>query len=436
MRRIRIALLAISLAATAAAQSRPLVYSPEGNRLRRYDIATIDQPPFREDVLIDRASSGPDGRDVNGPVCPIPDGSGRFIMGEDTGQPTIPPGWGVFEADGTQVGKLTATYFVQPGDPFGCVFDSQGRLFTTEIGNEAPPAPINGQLILWFPPFDRFPGPPGTYPNESRSTDFCKIASNIGTATGVAIDEEGRIYVASARTGAILRFLPPFPTGADAAGGCGGTDALGSPVADSAQVETFISDPDQIPTPTYLARAANGNWYVASVFSGTIGEYDGGGNFVRLVLQAPDGEVGFPLSTGHPQGLAVDADGNLYYADLQLRLGPGGFGPGPNGKVRRIEFVNGEPRPPEIVREGLAFPDSVAILNGRLDLCYGDCDRSGEVGIDELVRGVGITLGRGSIDQCDLLDADLDGGASIAELATSVGVSLNGCPVPVEGGEE
>ena len=434
MRRIHTALLVLLTASPAAAQSRPLIYSPEGNRLRRYDIATIDAPVLREDVLIDRANSGPNGRDVNGPVCLIPDGSNRFIMGEDTGQPAIPPGWGVFEADGTQVGKLAATYFVSPGDPFGCVFDSEGRLFTTEIGNDAT-GPLNGQLIVWFPPFDRFPGPPGTYPNDARSTNFCKIASNIGTSTGVAIDEENRIYVASARTGQILRFSPPFPTAPDAAGGCGGIDALGSPVADSVRVETFVAD-SNVPTPTYIARAANGNWYVASVFSGTIGEYDSSGTFVQLVLPHPEGEVTFPLSTGHPQGLAVDVEGNLYYADLQLRLGPGGFGPGPNGKVWRIRFVEGAPQPPEIVREGLAFPDSVSILNGRLDLCYGDCDRDGKVGVDELVHAVGITLGHASVEECELLDANLDGNASIADLATSVDVSLNGCPSPTDGGEE
>src|SRR5262245_13973048 len=104
-----IGFLALQVPLSASAE---VLYSPEGNRLRRYDIDSIKQPPLRQDVLIDRASSG--GRDINGMVCLVPGGNGRFIAGEDTGQPVILPGWGVFEADGTQVGKLTATYFVEP----------------------------------------------------------------------------------------------------------------------------------------------------------------------------------------------------------------------------------------------------------------------------------------------------------------------------------
>jgi hypothetical protein len=73
-----------------------------------------------------------------------------------------------------------------------------------------------------------------------------------------------------------------------------------------------------------------------------------------------------PHATGTPQGLAVDAQGTLYYADLDL--GWKGFspGPGPNGKVWRIRFErDGTPRAPEIVLEGLAFPDGVAVLETR-----------------------------------------------------------------------
>ena len=72
------------------------------------------------------------GRDINGMVCALPDGSGRFVAGEDTGQPDAPAGWGVFAADGTQVGKLVASAAAAKPDPYGCAFDGAGRLFTTE----------------------------------------------------------------------------------------------------------------------------------------------------------------------------------------------------------------------------------------------------------------------------------------------------------------
>jgi len=197
----RVAVLTVLLSCPAVYAGQVL-YSPEGNRLRRYDIDTIKQPPLLDDVFIERASGDPvRGRDINGMVCLFPDGSGRFIAGEDTGQPTIPPGWGVFDSTGTQVGKLAATYNVDPGDPFGCAFDAQGRLFTTEIGNDSGAPPFDGQLIMWFPPYDRFPGEPGTYPNTERSANFCKIATDIGVSTGIAIDEQGRVYVVGARAG-------------------------------------------------------------------------------------------------------------------------------------------------------------------------------------------------------------------------------------------
>ena len=80
----------------------------------------------------ERAADG--GRDINGEICFVPDGSGRFLAGEDTGQPSPPPGWGLFEADGTQVGKLTATYLQSGAEPFGCEFAPDGALFTSEVG--------------------------------------------------------------------------------------------------------------------------------------------------------------------------------------------------------------------------------------------------------------------------------------------------------------
>jgi hypothetical protein len=356
-----------TIAATTPCDEPQLVYSTEGNRLRRYDIDTIDIPPLVEDILIERASIDPEGRDINGQVCLVPDGTGRFIAGEDTGQPTPPAGWGVFDPDGTQVGKLTATYFVAGAEPFGCAFDPQGRLFTSEVGEQAIGAG-NGQLIMWFPPFDQFPGEPGEYPGTNEpSTNFCKIATDIGTAASVAVDEQGRVYVAAAGGFEVRRYSPPFPTSADAAGGCGGTDGLGSPMADSVNAEVFVFEPAVVLTPTGIARARNGNWYISSVLTGVIAEYYPDGTFARYILLPDDGTL--PIPTGNPQSLAVDCGGNLYYADLDLQLGMSGFpGPGPDGKVRRISFdAGGTPQPPVVVKSGLAFPDGVSVLPGDLE---------------------------------------------------------------------
>jgi hypothetical protein len=60
--------------------------------------------------------------------------------------------------------------------------------------------------------------------------------------------------------------------------------------------------------------------------------------------------------------------------------------------------------------------------------CAGDCNRSGEVGIDELVRAVGIALGNAPLDTCAGLDADASGAVEIGELIRAVRSALDGCP--------
>ncbi len=375
MSRFRVSALSLSLAlvATVASSSPPdpqqVLYGAEDNRLRRFDIDTLEPGPPLEDIHVENESGDPtNGRDVNGMICRIPDGSGRFVMGEDTGQPNPPAGWGVFSPDGTQVGKLTATYNVSNPEPFGCAFDAAGRLFTTEVGSQGFDGE-DGQLIMWFPPYDRFPGPPGAYPATNDPSDhFCKIAANISTALGIAIDAGGNVFVAASGGHAVLKYAPPFPTGPDAAGGCGLTDPLGSPLADTVNRTTHIpsNSGNGMDTFTGLALAPNGNLYVAAILSGKIAEFDPSGTFVRFILDNTD--FTFPFTHGTPQGLAVGADGTLYYADLDLVGTFPNIGPGSNGSFRRITFDSGgNPNTPEIIKQGLSFPDGVSVLSGDLE---------------------------------------------------------------------
>ncbi len=382
-----------SLVAPASAQAKPkpepqLLYFPEANRLHRMDVDTIaSQEGQREEVLIQR-SSGKGGdpehefvapnRDVNGMVCLFPDGSGRFLMGEDTRQPSPPPGYGVFEANGLQVGKLTPTFLGPFSEPYGCAFgadpdpadDVLPPLFTTEVGEESATA-ANGQLILWFPPYDVYPGPAGAFPEtDAFSTNFCKIATDIGTAGGVAVDGQGRVYVASASGSQILRFSPPFPTAPDDAGGCGAQDPVGSPQAEVVNREVFanLDAAAGMGFFTALAIGPNGHLFAGSVVAGNIGEYDLDGTFLRLVVDAPEGSLVFPKSLGNPQGIAFDAEGTLYYADLDLQGTFPDLDTGPDGRIWRVRFdKRGDPLPPETIAQGLGFPDAVAVLPGDLE---------------------------------------------------------------------
>ncbi len=357
------------LAHAAQAALPELLYVSEGNRLRRYDIDTLDRGPLLVEIVVENAANDPKaGRDINGTICLVPGPAGLLITGEDTGQPHPPAGWGVLTGVGDQVGKLTATAFVEQAEPYGCAFDSRGRLFTTEVGRQGFFFG-SGQLIAWFPPFVGFPGPPGAYPEtDATRTNYCKLATDLGTAAGVVVDAQDRVYVATSSGREIVRFAPPFPSAPDAGGGCGARDSLDSPLADAVKRERFVAAHWGKGLITYsgLAFASSGNLYAASVATGRIGEFDPQGRFVRLVLDP--GHALPPYHTGYPMGLAVDGRGTLYYADLSLTLGLFSVGTSEDGKVWRIQFdANGNPTAPELGARGLAFPDGLAVMTGDLE---------------------------------------------------------------------
>jgi hypothetical protein len=341
---------------TATAVPVVVVFNGEANRLNAYEGST----GVTKQTVIQNHALDPNGRDINGQICFHPDGSRRFIAGEDTGQPNPPQGWGFFQLEGTeigsfsarQIGKLTPTYqgSTNNAENYGCGFLSDGRLVTSDVGNQDAGGP-SGQLIVWFPPFDQ--------PNPR----YCKLDVAIGTAGGIWVDDEDNVYLASARvTSGVWRYSPPFPTSDDAAGGCSGEDSTGAPFADQVQKERFIAiDGRNLVTPNAVVQGPDGHFFVSSVLNGVIAEYDEAGTYIRRALN-PVGAT-LPYATGTPLGLGISRDGTLYYADIGLETGPGGIGPGDGtGTVRRIRFEAGEPLPPETMDEGLNFPDGIGIL--------------------------------------------------------------------------
>jgi hypothetical protein len=342
----------------------PILFAPEGNRLNAFDPET-----FAKQTVVRSHDDDPvNGLDINGEICFGPGGSRLFITGEDTGQPEIVAGWGVFELAGDRLGELSATEVAklnltfQPsrpaGDPYGCAFLSDGRLLTTDIGPDAS-GPAGGQLAIWFPPLDVAP------------VRYCKLDIGLGTAGGVDVDEQDRVYVASARVDpGVYRYTGPFPTSDDASGGCGKRDATGAPLADSIRKETFISVDANAVTPNSVAGSGRGTFYVSSVINGVIAEYDADGKFIRRVLEPPPGETlgAKPYSTGTPLGLTVAGDGTIFYADLGLVVDSSGIGPGPGtGSDRRLRFARNDdglpvPLPPETVDSGLDFPDGLGFF--------------------------------------------------------------------------
>ncbi len=336
---------------------RILVFGAEENRLNAYDVT---DESVKQTVVPSAADDPANGRDINAQICFHPDGSRRFIAGEDTNQPDPPPGWGFFQLRGdrigefsvAQIGKLTPTYQPAQETPenYGCGFLSDGRLVTSDVGAQLPFEAANGQLIVWFPPFDSF------------DVRYCKIDVSIATAGGIHVDREDRVYVASNRPdlaelelGGIYRYGGSWPTSNDAAGGCGRTDGTGAPLVDAGRVtkSLFIpSDPLTL-TPSAIAASGRGTYYVTSVLTGSITEYDSAGLLVRPVLTL--------LTAGGstPYGIGVDSEGTIYFADLGIVA----VGPAPEaGSLQRVRFANGSPQPPETIDSGLDFPDGIGVL--------------------------------------------------------------------------
>jgi len=352
---------------------RTLVFNGQGNNLDVYATEPSADGTFETQRVYETIETDAvDGRDINAQICLLPptdDGEQWFIAGEDTGQkdPNRPPGWGIFRLEGhdlgelkaTQIGKLVPTFQPANDNPenYGCGRLSDGRVLTTDVGNQAT-GTGDGQLIVWFPPLTG-----GTYPDLAKVA-YCKLDVTLPTAQSMLVRGDD-IYVAAAR-GDVYKYTGPFPTGPDAAGGCGKQDATGAPLADTVNKSVFIkAGPEGLGTPAGLANAPDDGFYVSSVFTGVINEYGADGAFRRNILSPPAGESlgAKPYSTGTPLGIGVAPDGTLFYADIGIVVGDDGVGPGDKtGTVRQIRFVDGQPQPPVVMAgPGLDFPDGIGI---------------------------------------------------------------------------
>jgi outer membrane protein assembly factor BamB len=319
-----------SLGGCALGNAGEVLFSLHGNQLDEYDLATgarITAVPSSHAT-------------VNGQACLLPGAAGNFVVGEDTGQPEVRPGWGIFSPDGTFLQKLplpARENEMQVGDPIGCAVDAAGRLFGTAIGTQAG---ADGQLVVFFPP---------------DYTESCILDQTLHTPGMMALDDAGVLYVTEAGPpGKVLRILPPFPA---SAAECGSVTLTKSP---------FIEYTDPVASLGIVrgpAFSINRHWFVSQVVGlGTsragIREHDANGNFIRELFP--------PGMWGNPAGLAFDAAGSLYYADLGLSPQ---FEP-TDGKatVRRITFADdGTPTEPELIRGGLSYADGVTVLPSRAD---------------------------------------------------------------------
>ncbi len=80
----------------------------------------------------------------------------------------------------------------------------------------------------------------------------------------------------------------------------------------------------------------------------------------------------------------------------------------------------------------IAWSHPVAPAQATGAVCVGDCSRSGEVTIADLLTLVNVALGAAPIAACATADINADGQITIGELLAAVNNALNGCPTPVQ----
>lgn len=70
----------------------------------------------------------------------------------------------------------------------------------------------------------------------------------------------------------------------------------------------------------------------------------------------------------------------------------------------------------------------LTLTTGAQAQCVGDCDSSEAVTVDEVLIGVNLALGVGSVGQCPSFDSSGDGAVTVDEVLTAVRLALEGCP--------
>lgn len=384
-------LAAAPATATLSGPNQQFVLGAENNRLNAYDAVTLK----KHTIDYSEADRPGVGLDINAQICTIPDSvpwkpkdETWIIAGEDTEQNAQPgiirQGWGIFHLTGTsldtlamtEVGKLVPDSFVTKADNpenYGCGFLPDGRLLTGDVGDQQPESPATGQLIEWFPDASMFTGSIGPTRTDFKRVPHCKIDVAIGTSGGI-LTEGNTVYIAANRPdlqtltlGGIYRYDSTiWPKGETPADGCSAVDATAKHMAAPNHVgkSVFITQGPFALTPSDIVASGHGSYYVSSVFSGTISEFDRSGSFVRTVLVSP-GQVGQPgvlpqLNGITPLGIGVADDGALWIADIGVVGNEPAAAAG--SEVRLPIAADGTIGNPQVVDQGLEFPDGIGFV--------------------------------------------------------------------------
>lgn len=352
--------------------------------------------------------------DLNGQVCILPDGSGRFVGGLD---PTVPgqenPGGLRYykqPAIGEEMNRVDGSFSGQvlyipgpyklPGQSIGddsppdkngvfngnstytgCAFTPSGNLLATDIGQAQGAVNLGttGRLVEWFGP-------------DYRS--YCILdGPTQGGAGAHHVDGTGGL----AQPG-MLTLMPNgdilMPVGGGPSGAIPGSvqridhTSLPASAADcpgglypqgKLHMTTFVQGTQTtLPVPNGVAYDKKTGLYAVSSIVGdpSIAWFTSDGKPAPGHGTVPGKTFSEMLSNAKPTasnpfGMAFAPDGTLYFADIHItcasptQCGPEDY----KGRIMKIAINNGQPGTPQLVHGGFDFPTSVTICVPGDQLC-------------------------------------------------------------------
>ena len=347
--------------------------------------------------------------DPNGQLCVLPGTSGRFSVGYN---PTLasqhnpgskkpkkapPVGEALYDRHGTFTGQTlfvpgpyklpgqkvggdippdtgkSPPEFNSNGTYTGCVVDTSGNLFASDLGTAQGqfPPPDDGRLIEWFAP------------------DYKKSCVVLGPTTGGVgphhVDGQGGLRqpsdLALDKNGDVMLTEAGVTNGEVPAGRVLRVDHTSLPMRasdcpgnlyPSGNVRTsvfFQGSLSLLPFPLAIARDPTCDcWAIDSTIGDTaVAWFDDNGQQLtdRAVIPGEGiANIGADPNGYNPFGIAFAPDGTLYMVDIHLHCGPGLTDCGPatkGGRVLRVRFTDGQPVAPEAIATGLDFPTSVTV---------------------------------------------------------------------------
>ncbi len=338
--------------------------------------------------------------DPNGQMCPLDDGTGRFVVGYD---PTLPsqhnPGGPPHhpykqppigeELDNVH-GKWThqdlyvpGPYRMHPGDPgedsppvdgvfngqstyTGCAVDSEHNVFADDIGTAQGqyPPPSDGRVVEWFAPsytsYCILYGPTQGGVDGAHHVDGTGGLEQPGM---MATMDNGDLLVP--QFGDVLEFHhSSFPTSASQC-----PDGV-YPRSELKVTTFFKSTLENLPVPMGVAKDPTCDCYaIDSIFGHpAIAFFSAAGK--ELSRPGIRGETlsqfGHDRKGFNPFGMAFAPDGTLYFVDIHIHCSGSDFtGCGPQnklGRIYRVRFGPGnKPEAPQVISTGYEFPTSVTI---------------------------------------------------------------------------